>query len=128
MTDIPLLHVHIASSDVPQVQAEKRPKEKRVAHRTFVLTTANPTANIAGYDPARCEMYLNVLDNPVVVSGSTSQANDPANTVGALATPNGRMLPVSNGSEYCIPGPDETWLSAATYPTRVGVTIVRDIN
>lgn len=125
--DIPLLHIHLASSDVALTNPEKRPKEKRVAHRTFILTAANPTVNVAGFDPARCEMHINVLDNPVVVSSSTGQASDPANTTAALASPNGRILTISNGSEYLIPGPDETWLSAAVYPTRVGVTIVRDI-
>lgn len=128
MTDIIPFHVHIASSDVPLSQPEKRPKETRVSHRTIVLTTANPTANIAGYDPGRREMYLCVLDNPVVLSSSTGQASDANNTTGTLATPNGRILPVSNGSEYCIPGPDETWLSTNTYPTRVGISIVREIN
>jgi hypothetical protein len=39
-------------------------------------------------------------------------------------TPNGRLLPPSNGSEYIICGPDETWL-AAPLASVVAVTVVR---
>lgn len=124
-------HTEIAPLEVivvgTTVQGEKRPKEYRTSHRTAVLTSTNPTFNIAGYDPARCEIYLNVLDNPVVLSGSIGAASDLANTTGTLTAPNGRLLPVSNGSEYCVKGPDELWLSTNTFPTRVGMTIVREI-
>jgi hypothetical protein len=47
-------------------------------------------------------------------------------TVTSLATPNGRLLTPTVG-EYVIPGPDETWIAAAQYPARIGVTIVRCI-
>jgi hypothetical protein len=121
---IEAIPVHVMADDTKE---EKRPKEYRVTHRTFLLTANNPSYNIVGYDPARCKMYMNVLDNPVVLSGSTSQANDANNLTGTLTAPNGRILPISNGSEYCIEGPDETWISTNTYPTRVGVSIVREI-
>ena|ERR1700757_163931 len=121
----PPLEVHIVGGTVDI--GDKRPKEYRVSHRTIVLTASNPAQMVAGYDPARCEIYINVLDNPIVVSASTSQANDANNLTGTLATPNGRIVAVSNGSEYCIKGPDETWISTNTYPTRVGFTIVREI-
>ena len=124
-SDIPPLEVHVVGGTVDV--GEKRPKELRTSHRTIVLNAANPSANVAGYDPARKEIYLNVLDNPVVVSDSTSMANDAANLTGTMTNPNGRILPVSNGSEYCIPGQDEMWLSTNTYPTRIGVTIIREI-
>lgn len=215
MNDGVLQLVHLVGID-PNVelppQREKRPEELRVSHRTYVLTAANPYMNIAGVDPARVEMHLDPLDNPVVICASTSQANDAANsassvvpaftvtnpavpatgvaqqniysvpvqvvigangatitnvsvngiTVGsaagtytvpaygsisiaysvatptwawtgigipstALATANGRVILPSVG-EYVIPGPDETWIAAAQYPSRVGVTIVRKIN
>lgn len=129
---IPPVLVHLVGIDpgvkVESAPAEKRPTELRASHRTAVLTASNPTYNIAAFDPARECIRLNVLDNPVVLSSSTGMASDPGNTGGGLATPNGRLLSVSNGSEYDIPGPDEAWLSAATYPTRVGITIVRRIN
>lgn len=128
LDDIPLLHIHIKKSDVPLYAPEKRPRELRASHRTIVLTATNAAQSVAGYDPGRCEVYMNVLDNPVVLSGSTGMANDAASTNATLATPNGRILAVSNGSEYCIKGPDELWVSAGVYPTRVGVTIVREIN
>lgn len=128
LEDIPLLHIHIKKSDVPFYEPVKRPKETRVSHRTIVLTAASPAQNVAGYDPGRREVYMNVLDNPIVLSGSTGMASDPASISATLATPNGRILAVSNGSEYCIKGPDELWVSAGVYPTRVGVSIVREIN
>ena len=95
---IPPLDVHIVGGTVDV--GTKRPKECRASHRTAVLTATNPTYNIAGYDPARKCISINVLDNPVVLSESIGQASDPANTsaVSALANPNGRLLPLSNGS------------------------------
>lgn len=117
--------VHVVSGTVDI--GPKRPKERRASHRTIVLTAANPTYNIAGYDPARKCISINVSDNPVVLSESIGQASDPANTTGTLANPNGRLLGVSNGSEYYLETEDELWLSAATYPTRVAFTIIRRI-
>jgi len=124
-TPIPPLDVNIVSGTLDV--GTKRPKECRASHRTIVLNAANPTYNIAGYDPARKCISINVLDNPVVLSESTGQASDQANTIGTLASPNGRLLGVSNGSEYYLETQDELWLSAATYPTRVAFTIVREI-
>lgn len=124
-TAIEPLDVRIVASTV--TEGTKRPKENRASHRTAVLTAANPTFNIAGFDPARKCISLNVMDNPVVLTNGTGQASDTSNTSGTLATPNGRILPVSNGSEYYLETQDELWLSAATYPTRVGFTIIREI-
>jgi hypothetical protein len=104
---------------------EKRPTEYRTAHRTIVLTATNPYVQLAGYDPARMEVYMNVLDNSIVLSGDISQASDAANTTGTLAAPNGRVMPV--GIDYCIKGQDEMWISGPTYPTRVGFTIIRKV-
>lgn len=108
-------------------EGNKRPKERRASHRTYVLTAANPAWQIAGYDPARKCIYLNVMDNPIVLSESTSQANDAANLTAGLTTPNGRILDKSNGSEYLIETQDELWVSNGVYPTRVGVTVIREI-
>jgi len=126
-TQIEPLDVRIVANTV--TEGTKRPKENRASHRTAVLTAANPTFNIAGYDPARKCVSLNVLDNPVVLTESTGQASDQANTAvaNAFGNPNGRLLPVSNGSEYYLETQDELWLSANTYPTRVGITIIREI-
>lgn len=124
-TAIEPLDVRIVEGTV--TVGDKRPKECRASHRTAVLTAANPTFNIAGFDPGRKCISINVLDNPVVLTNGTGQASDTANTTGTLASPNGRILPVSNGSEYYLETQDELWLSAATYPTRVGFTIIREI-
>lgn len=121
----PPLEVHVVGGTVDV--GEKRPKENRASHRTVVLNAANPSYNIAGFDPARKCVYLNVLDNPVVLTSNISQANDLANTTGTLTTPNGRLLAVSAGSEYLLETQDELWISTNTYPTRVGITIIREV-
>jgi hypothetical protein len=124
-TEIPPLDVNIVSGTLNV--GTKRPKECRASHKTAVLTAANPTYQVVGYDPARDEVYVNVLDNSIVVTSSNGQASDLANTTGTLTAPNGRLLGVSNGSEYCIKAQNEIWFSAATYPTRVGFTVIREI-
>lgn len=106
-------------------KTKDRPKEFRSSHRTIVLTATNPYAQLVGYDPARISIFMNVMDNPIVLSGSVSEASDPANTTGTLLTPNGRLMPVAN--DYAMRANDEQWISAATYPTRVSFTIVRQI-
>jgi hypothetical protein len=126
MTDqLPPLDVHIVSGTVEV--GTKRPKECRASHKTIVLNAANPTYPVAGFDPARKCISINVLDNPIVLSESSGQASDLANTTGTMLNPNGRLLGVSNGSEYYIETQDELWFSTNTYPTRVGFTIVREI-
>jgi len=124
-TEIEPIQVVVVSGTVDV--GTPRPKEYRASHKTAVLTAANPTYQVAGYDPARDEVYVNVLDNSVVLTSSNGQATDLANTTGTLTAPNGRILGVSNGSEYCIKGQNEIWFSAATYPTRVGFTVIREI-
>lgn len=119
--DVPPLLVKI----VQDKSKEKRPTEYRTAHRTIVLNAVNPYVQLAGYDPARIEVYMNVMDNPIVLCGDISQASDPANTTGTLLAPNGRMMPIA--IDYCIKGQDEMWIATAVYPTRVGFTIVRKI-
>lgn len=123
----PPLEVHVVGGTVDV--GEKRPKEYRASHRTYVLNAANPYLNIAGFDPARKCAYLNVLDNSIVLTSNLGQASDLANTAigNAYASPNGRLLAVSAGSEYLLETQDELWVSANAYPTRVGVTIVREI-
>lgn len=106
-------------------KAKDRPKEIRSSHRTIVLTSTNPWAQLVGYDPARISLFMNVMDNPIVLSGSVSEASDLANTTGTLLAPNGRLMPVAN--DYVVRAHDEQWVSAATYPTRVSFTIVRQI-
>lgn len=119
---IPPLSVRIIGDETKQ---EKRPHEVRTAHRTIVLNAANPYVQVAGYDPARIEIYMNVLDNIVVISGDMGQASDLANTSGTNSAPNGRIMPI--GIDYCLKGQDEMWVSGATYPARVGITIIREI-
>lgn len=118
---VPPILVQIA----PDPSKEKRPKEIRTSHRTIVLSANVPYALVAGVDPARIAVLMNVMDNPIVLSGSISEASDTANLTGTLINPNGRLMPVN--VDYKIPGQDDMYISAATYPTRVGVTIVREI-
>lgn len=120
-TDIPPINVRIIKDENA---GEKRPKEFRTSHRTIVLTATNPWIQIAGYDPARVCIYMNVMDNPIVLSGSVSEASDPASTTGTLLAPNGRLMQI--GNDYVIKGNDELFVSAAVYPTRVGYTTLRE--
>ena len=124
----------VTSADIPPInvriiedanKAKDRPSEFRTAHRTIVLNAANPYTQLAGVDLARVGIFMNVMDNPIVLSGSISEASDANNTTGALAAPNGRLMPVAN--DYVVRGQDEHWVSAAVYPTRVSFTIVRKI-
>ncbi len=118
---IPAIKVHLVKSDLQ----EKRPREYRVTHKTVVLTATSPTYQLMGVDPARKEVHIEVQENQAVLSSNTQQANDLANTTVGLANPNGRILNSAVG-EYIIPGgANEIWFSAAVYPTRIGVTIVR---
>jgi hypothetical protein len=123
-TEIPPLNVYVVGTSV---KGDKRPEELRTSHKTYVLNAINPVLQIAGYDPARQELYISVLDNPVVLSGSIGQASDTVNTTGTMQNPNGRLLPVSNGAEYCCKGQNEAWISTNTYPTRVAISVVRKI-
>jgi len=122
--DVPPVIVHMVKDDT---KVQERPKEIRTSHRTITLTAANPYVQIAGPDPARVRIQLNVIDaNPVVVSGDIGQASDLSNTAATITAPNGRMITSSMG-ETNIPGQDEMWLSAGVFPTKVGMTIVREI-
>jgi len=122
--DVPPVIVHMVKDDT---KVQERPKETRTSHRTITLTAANPYQQIAGVDPARLRIQLNVIDNnPVVVSGDIGQASDLNNTAATITAPNGRMITSAMG-ETNIPGQDEMWLSAGVFPTKVGMTIVRQI-
>lgn len=127
ITDEKPITVHLVKDDT---KGEKRPEEYRSAHRTIVLTAANPYQQIAGYDPGRVMVKINVMDNPVVLCGDVSQASDLANQTSGLTNPNGRILGTGAGSasiEYEILAQDDQWIAAAAYPTRVGITITRKI-
>lgn len=117
------VQVHIVQDDT---KAEKRPVEYRASHGTKVLTASIPYDQICGYDPCREEVRISAIDNPVIVSSGKGQASDTANTSGTLATPNGRYIAIGQ-METSIPGQNEVWVSAATYPARIGFTILRKI-
>lgn len=76
--DIPriiAIKAHLESLD----KKEKIPEGLRVSHRTIALSATNPFLQLAGVDPGRKEIHIEVLDNQVVLSTSTSQASDAAN-------------------------------------------------
>lgn len=122
--DVIPVTVRIVGDDTKE---EKRPREIRTAHRTFILTASNPYIQVAGIDPARKLISLNVVDaNPVVVGGDITQASDLNNLAATITSPNGRLINSALG-DINILGQDECWISAGTYPTKVGVTITREI-
>lgn len=123
---IPPVTVHIVSTDVP-FTAVKRRKERRITHKTIVLTAANPYQMAAQIDPARVEIHIEPIANAVVMTSSIGQASDASNMVAVLVNPNGRVLSPLVG-EYVVPGgANELWFSAGVYPTLVGISIVREI-
>lgn len=116
--------VHVVKDDT---KGEKRPKECRTSHKTIVLTAANPVQMVVGVDPVRIEVHLEPQTNAVVMASSIGQASDLNNVAAVLAFPNGRILNPLVG-EYTVPGgSNELWLATGTYPTLVGVTVVREI-
>lgn len=119
---VPPLSVAIVSD---ATKITKRPTECRTSFRTVVLTAANPYMNITGYDPARVLIRMDVMDNPIVLCRSIGAAADLNNTTGTMTAPNGRLMPP--GPDYEILGVDELWVSTNTYPTRIGMMIVREI-
>lgn len=61
------------------------------------------------------------------VVGTMTWTSLQPNTITSLLNPNGRILNPSVG-EYVVPGgANEIWFSAAQFPSRVGITIVRKI-
>lgn len=123
ITAIEPIRVHVVLDDTKADPKERR-IEFRSSEKTIILNAANPAQMLAGYDPLRDEVRIVVADNPVVLSRSTGQANDAANTTGTLANPNGRIL-INGSQEYVARGTNEVWVSTNTYPTRVGFEIVR---
>lgn len=91
------LPVHVVRDDT---KGEKRPVEIRSAHRTIVLTSTQPYAQLVGYDPARKLLKINAFDNPIVISGDISQASDPTNLIVATASVYWINLPASGVAAY----------------------------
>lgn len=118
------LAVHVLNFPAKE---QERPKEIRVSHRTIALTAANPFVLAAQVDPARIEAHVEPNTNPVIMSSSLSAASDPANQATPYVNPNGRILNNTVG-EYVVPGgANEIWFTGNTFPTLVGITIVREV-
>lgn len=125
-TDVPYGYEPLRAYIVNLPEPQKIPRGKRVSSRTIVLTAANPSYQAAQVDPARIEMHIEPITNPVIMSHSISQANDASNTVSPFVNPNGRILSNLVG-EYIVPGGEnEIWFTTNTYPTLIGITIVRE--
>lgn len=76
---------------------DARSKELRASHRTLVLSAANPFLNIAPYDPARREIHIDPIDNPVIITSNVSQASDPVNgplSISSIGPPGPAQPPV----------------------------------
>jgi hypothetical protein len=104
--------------------------ECRSSFRSIVLTAANPYQQVAGFDPLRERIKLSGVANAVVVGNSISQASDPNNVANPYVAPNGRFIPggaALAAIEWTIEGTQEVWLSGNTYPTIVGIEIIRKV-
>lgn len=100
---------------------------RRAAFRSFVLTAANPYQQVAGSDALRECIRISPVTNAIVVGGSISQASDPNNLGAAITQPNGRFIPAGTSNEFIVEGTNEVWFSTGTYPTIVGVEIIRKV-
>lgn len=104
--------------------------ERHSAFRSFVLSAANPYQQVAGYDPLRECIRVSGVANAIVICGSISQASDPNNTVSPFAAPNGRFIPggaALAAMEWTVDGTGEVWIATNTFPTIVGVEIIRKV-
>lgn len=104
---------------------EPKKFERRSTQRTFVLTAQNPFANVAGYDPLRETMFLIAKTNDVIIASSVQQAADPNNAASPYVAPNGTLLIA--GQRWERKGQNEVWLAGNTFPTMIGVEIVRKV-
>lgn len=114
----PLLHVHVASSDVPAA-APARSEAPPASFYTIVLTAAFPVRQMLPLAPNREWALVISADNEVVLCDSQGQAQDTANADSTLAQPQGGLLPAN----LVVPlrNKNAVWITASVFPSRVTV-------
>ena len=93
--------------------------------QTYVLDPANLTnvsVAVAGNEPHRVRMEIQVIDQAVVVTTEAPSGPYPVSAAAGPPISGGRYLPVAT-VPYCFYGPDPMWIVAITANTvtRVGV-------
>lgn len=115
---MPVMSVHIASSDVPQAAPAAR-QPPPASFYTLVLTAAYPVRLMLPLAPSREWAIVQALDNDVVLCDTEGQAQDPANADTGLAAPQGAVVPV--GVVIPLRNRNAVYVTAATFPSRVSI-------
>lgn len=120
--DYPPIHVHIASSDVPDGGGPRRRCRRALRTNTYTLTAAQPVQPILPQADSRVEAWITsaiAASSPPVVFISTSQAGAAAQGGGAAQINGTDTMPFPCNTT------DQVWLSAATgFPVTVSVVSV----
>ena len=94
-----------------------------------MLTATNPYVQVAGFDPLRDCIKFAGHANSFVVAGSVGQAADPNNAIAPPTAPNGRFIPAAaTNVEFTVHGQNEIWFAGNTFPTVIGVEILRKVS
>jgi hypothetical protein len=96
--------------------------------KTWVLDTANLVGSgtwqqIADFEPMRCRLVIEVIDNPIVLTTDTPTGL--VTSTNSIA-PNGRHLPVSSNEKEFF-GPDAFWIAiVGPGPATTRVTVTKE--
>lgn len=121
ITDMDLIPVHIASSDVPIGSGGRRRVRRALRTNTYTLTAANATQAVLPQADNRVEAWITsaVGASPPVIFISTSQAGAQAQSGGA-AQVNG-----TDTTPFPVNTTDQVWISAASgFPVTVSVVAI----
>lgn len=118
--EYPPARVHVVSSDVPLGGEATRQRPRiRLTPTTIVLTANFPVRNLLPLSEARDYAIIQALDNPIVICDSQGQAQSESNSVTALTSPDGAVIPT--GVVVPLRNANPLWVTAATFPSRVSV-------
>lgn len=112
------------------IEKERNRKIRRTTFRTIVLSASRQfDALLDGPDPTRVQYWVKGQDSNYVLSGSQSDAQDPANTTSGLPNPVGAFM--DSGRTYGpFTGQTEVWVSTpllAAAVNRITVISVHEV-
>jgi hypothetical protein len=103
-----------------------RRKVRQLKVITKNLTATQPIIDVAPYDETRLYILMQVGGNNIVLSTDLSQAQDPANQVATLPSPNGLVLTAGNTIPYKIEGCNRMWATGNSYPCQLTMAFVHE--
>lgn len=106
------------------------PRARKTTVKTYVLDPAATDksqrfAEIAAYEPTRCRLVLQVLDQPIILIINESPIVTPDVTTVSAAPGQGRVIPASV-EENVLYGPDQMWLNTVSGATVGRVTVTKE--